>query len=81
MPTGFLTIGEVAKKVGVDRWRLAYLIERGKLPPPSSKVPGRRLFSPENVERIRKSLEQMRAQADDRKLTPSSKGETDDGSS
>ena len=60
MPTGFITIGEVARQVGIDRWRLAYLIERGELPPPSTQVPGRRLFSPEDVEKIKQALEAMR---------------------
>ena len=60
MPAGFITIGEVARQVGIDRWRLAYLIERGKLPPPSGEVPGRRLFSRADVEKIKQALEAMR---------------------
>jgi len=55
----FVTIGQVAREVGMSRWRLAYLIERGELPPPSAEVPGRRLFSPEDVEKIKHALEAM----------------------
>jgi len=55
----YSTIGELAKQVGVDRWKLAYLIEKGKVPSPSAQVPGRRLFSPEDVEKIKNALEAM----------------------
>ena len=51
-----MTIGQLADLVGVDRWRLAYLIERGDIPPPSFQVPGRRLFSSEDVEKIKDVL-------------------------
>ena len=50
------TSGEVAAKLTIPRWRLLYLIEKGKLPGPSYEVPGRRLFAPEDVARIRRAL-------------------------
>jgi len=53
----YSTIGAVALQVGIPRWRLAYLIERGDVPGPSLQVPGRRLFSENDVECIRKALE------------------------
>ena len=57
MPAGsYSTIGAVAQLVGIPRWRLAYLIERGDLPGPSLQVPGRRLFSEEDIDRIRGAL-------------------------
>jgi DNA-binding transcriptional MerR regulator len=56
----YLTIGAVAKQVGVIRWRLAYLIERGDVPGPSLVVPGRRLFTEEDVRKIRKALAERR---------------------
>ena len=59
MSMTFMTIGQLAREVGMSRWRLAYLIERGELPPPSAEVPGRRLFSPEDVEKIKQALEAM----------------------
>jgi DNA-binding transcriptional MerR regulator len=55
-PEHYLTIGSVAAEVGVPRWRLAYLIERGTVPGPSLQVPGRRLFSSDDVECIRRAL-------------------------
>jgi DNA-binding transcriptional MerR regulator len=58
MPSGsYSTIGAVARQLGIARWRLAYLIERGYFPGPSLQVPGRRLFSEEDVDCIRKALE------------------------
>ena len=57
MPSGsYSTIGTVAQQVGIPRWRLAYLIERGDVPGPSFQVPGRRLFSEKDVDWIRKAL-------------------------
>ncbi len=53
----YSSIGAVAGRLGIPRWRLAYLIERGDLPGPSLQVPGRRLFSEEDVEQIRQALQ------------------------
>jgi hypothetical protein len=44
--------GIVATQVGLPRWRLLYLIEKGELPGPSYQVPGRRLFTEEDVQAI-----------------------------
>jgi hypothetical protein len=52
----YSTIGPVATHLGIPRWRLAYLIERGDVPGPSLQVAGRRLFSNPDVERIREAL-------------------------
>jgi DNA-binding transcriptional MerR regulator len=52
----YRTIGGVAETLGVPRWRLAYLIERGIVPDASVRVPGRRLFSDEDVSRIRLAI-------------------------
>jgi len=46
------TSGPVALTTGLERWRLLYLIERGDLPGPSYHVPGRRLFTDEDVQAI-----------------------------
>ena len=51
-----LTIGEVAARLAMPRWTLAYLIEKGVVPGPHLTVPGRRLFSMEDLERIREAL-------------------------
>ena len=50
------TSGGVAEELGISRWQLAYLIERGVVPDASFRVPGRRLFTNEDVERIRRAL-------------------------
>jgi hypothetical protein len=52
----YSTIGHVANLLAIPRWRLAYLIDRGDVPAPSLQVPGRRLFSDEDVERIRRAI-------------------------
>ena len=52
----FKTIGAVAAKLGIDRWRLAYLIERGTVPEASVKIPGRRLFTPSDIEAIEDAI-------------------------
>ena len=49
----FLTIGQVAKELGVPRSRLTYWIERGDLPAPTLSVPGRKLFSRQDVEQLK----------------------------
>jgi len=54
--TNYWTIGQVATQLGVPRWRLAYLIDRGDAPGPSLQVTGRRLFTDADVEQIRQSL-------------------------
>jgi DNA-binding transcriptional MerR regulator len=54
--TRYYTIGPVATRLGVQRWWLAYLIERGDVPGPSLQVPGRRLFSEADVEQIQQAL-------------------------
>jgi hypothetical protein len=58
--TVYSTIGTVAIRLGIPRWRLAYLIERGTLPGPSLQVPGRRLFSEADVERIQQAIARPR---------------------
>jgi DNA-binding transcriptional MerR regulator len=52
----YSTIGIVAAQLGVPRWKLAYLIERGAVPGPSMQVPGRRLFTEADVAKIRDAL-------------------------
>jgi hypothetical protein len=58
----YRTSGGVAAELKIPRWQLAYLIERGVVPDASVHVPGRRLFSEEDVARIRRALAE-RAQA------------------
>jgi DNA-binding transcriptional MerR regulator len=74
MPAGsYSTIGAVAERINIPRWRLAYLIERGDVPGPSLQVPGRRLFSQEDIDRIREALEDGRDRSTGEKMN--SKGE------
>jgi DNA-binding transcriptional MerR regulator len=53
---GYFTTGQAAARLGLPRWRLAYLIERGAVPGPSVQVPGRRLFSQSDLQAIRQAL-------------------------
>ncbi|MCZ2341159.1 MAG: hypothetical protein LC104_05105 [Bacteroidales bacterium] len=55
-PGTLLTSGPVADRVRLERWRLLYLIERGDLPAPTFQVPGRRLFTEDDVRRIEEAL-------------------------
>jgi hypothetical protein len=50
------TSGQAARKVGLARWRLLYLIEKGDIPGPSITVPGRRLFTAADVRKIAEAL-------------------------
>ncbi len=59
MQKKWLTSGQVAARVGLPRWRLLYLIERGAVPGPSLQVPGRRLYTAADVDRIAEALEQQ----------------------
>jgi DNA-binding transcriptional MerR regulator len=52
----YRAIGDVAAALGLPRWKLAYFIERGVVPDASFRVPGRRLFSDEDVSRIRRAI-------------------------
>jgi DNA-binding transcriptional MerR regulator len=58
----YFTIGTVAIEVGVPRWKLADYVERGMVPGPSLQVPGRRLFTEDDISRIREALT-LRAKA------------------
>ncbi len=57
-PTLYST-GMVADQLGVARWWLLYRLERGDLPGPSHRVAGRRLFTDEDVRRIRDVLKTL----------------------
>jgi hypothetical protein len=49
--------GQVAQCVGLPRWWFLYLLDKGLLPGPSFHIPGRRLFTDEDVRRIAATLE------------------------
>jgi len=57
MDESLLTIGQLALRLNLPRWRLQYLIERGAVPGPSVQVPGRRLFSLDDVRKIAEAME------------------------
>jgi DNA-binding transcriptional MerR regulator len=74
MSESWKSIGEVASTLQIPRWRLAYLIDRGALPTPSGRIPGRRLFSREDIANIRCALETTDRKRPDREIgmsTPS----------
>ncbi len=49
------SIGSVAERIGIPRWKLAYLIQRGDLPARPSRSPAPPL-SEQDIERIIQSL-------------------------
>jgi len=51
--------GEAARRAGIARSRLIYLLERGAIPPPSLALPGRRLFTAADIDRIRAALARL----------------------
>jgi hypothetical protein len=58
----------VSNRLRIARSRLLYLIERGVLPGPTFQVPGRRLFTNEDIQRIEavmQSRPELRGLADD----------------
>ena len=57
MTSKMQTSGAVAAQVGLPRWKLVYLIERGALPHPTFHVPGRRLFTDADVRAIKQALD------------------------
>jgi hypothetical protein len=50
------TSGEVAAEVAMPRWQLQYQIETKQLPGPSCTVPGRRLFTADDIRNIKAAL-------------------------
>ncbi len=57
MTSSLFASGMVAAQVGLPRWRLLYLIEKGELPGPTHQVPGRRLFTKDDVVQINDTLD------------------------
>jgi DNA-binding transcriptional MerR regulator len=57
---------EAARQLGLPRWKLQYLIDRGDLPKASQVVAGRWLFTEEDVLHLREVL----ASGSSRKLRP-----------
>jgi DNA-binding transcriptional MerR regulator len=52
-------VGETARELGLEMHQLRYLWERGKVPPPRRTVSGaRRYYTDEDVEVIRRMLEE-----------------------
>jgi hypothetical protein len=61
MTKTYYSSGQVAAQVGLPLWRLLYFIDRQLLPGPSLQIPGRRLFTAQDVTKIRLALEQRAA--------------------
>jgi DNA-binding transcriptional MerR regulator len=56
MNGSIFTSGEVAAEIGLSRAQFLYRVERGDLPAPTHAVPGRRLFTGEDLERIKRAM-------------------------
>ena len=52
----FYTTGQVAERLGMLPWKLAYLVERGVLRGPTMQIPGRRLFTESDVKGMQDQL-------------------------
>jgi excisionase family DNA binding protein len=48
--TATYTTGELAKRLGLNRHQLNYLIEAGHIPEPQTRSGGRRLFTQEEAD-------------------------------
>jgi DNA-binding transcriptional MerR regulator len=53
--------GEVAQQLGLVKWKFLYLLDKGLVPGPTLSLPGRRVFTSEDIERIRQALEARQA--------------------
>ena len=54
MPTKkFYSTGEIAKQIGVGRWRVINLVDRGQYPEPM-RIGGKRIFTLNDLNKIRK---------------------------
>ena len=51
-----LSTGGVAEVLGLPRWKLLYLLDRGTVPGPSFRIACRRLFTGEDIAQIRVAL-------------------------
>ena len=59
--TDFFSSGKVADTVGLSRWKFLYRVERGDLPGPTHIIAGRRVFTVEDVEQIKRVLKTRQA--------------------
>jgi DNA-binding transcriptional MerR regulator len=62
MDVPLLTSGQVADAIGLSRSRFLYLVEHGDLPAPSHAVPGRRLFTNDDLENIKRVVAARQAE-------------------
>ena len=56
IPQGYMTVGEVAKKMGVTVRTLQYYDKKGLLPPPAVSDGGRRLYTDKDIVRLHQIL-------------------------
>jgi hypothetical protein len=57
MSACYFSSGQVAARLGLPRWWLLYLLEKELVPGASLQVPGRRLFTDQDVRKIATALE------------------------
>lgn len=51
-----LSSGALAKRLGIQRYRLLYLLDVGQIPEPAQRLGGHRVFEEEEVRRIEEIL-------------------------
>jgi len=56
----FHLLGDVAKQLHIPPHRITYLLTSGQVPEPAFRLGNRRVFLPEDIERLVKHLNHMR---------------------
>lgn len=64
MSANLVGTGKVAKMIDLPRHRLIWLLDTGRVPEPEFKVPGRRLFTTKDIERIRQAMAKLDERAE-----------------
>ena len=61
----FFASGEVADEVGLSRWKFLYHVERGDLPGPTHTIAGRRLFTNQDIDNIKRAWANYQAKEEE----------------
>jgi DNA-binding transcriptional MerR regulator len=63
MSQPYILLGEVARLVGQKAYRINYLLSTGAIPEPALRIGNRRVFTPDDVERVRRAFEERDGRA------------------
>lgn len=59
----YILLGEVARLVGQKPYKITYLLTTGAIPEPAIRVGNKRLFTADDVERVRRAFEERDGRA------------------